>query len=344
MGGRALSCGSVRIDKLTYEKVCESVLTELKMKYPTGIFKIAEILPDKETFGDLDIIYSNDSKIDTSKLSWIQSDGSNYTPKFPYINSDITSFDYLLDNGEIFQIDLVKIPIECLSFAVQYFSYGDCGNIIGRAYKYAGFKLTFEGLKYKYLSKYTSKLLTLTVNWQEALDFLEYPVYQEYEFKDILSVFDYCFSTPYANTDIYQIENSNHVDRIRNKKRPMFMAMQQYINDNPNCTADYRLDIDIHRTNFLEKAFNQFPNFKIEYDNCVKIDINEQLYREKFNGNIVRLITGYEGKELSVFIQNFIAYFTLLGIDFKKFIITCDDLKDKIKEYQLYYIHYNLGN
>jgi len=329
MGGHALSCGSVRIEKSDFLVVCEKVITELQRVYPNGKFAIPEQLPIKEDFGDLDIIYTNDVKVDSSLLSWAKSDGELYIPKYPYINSDVTSFDYEMPNGDIFQIDVIKIRPECFDFATKYYSFGDTGNIIGRAFNYAGFKLSHEGLKYKYVSKFNVKELFLTYDWQTALDFLEYPDYSKHNFYGLQSVFDYCFSTPFANHEIYMIENSNHTDRIRNVKRPMFMAMQDYINEHPNCTSGSYEDKETYHQNSLERAFEIFPHFYEEYQELVGLDAIENVFRYKFNGNIVSEYTGLKEKRLSIYMKDLIDEYDLKTQKNKKIIINSSDIEIK---------------
>ena len=329
MGGHALSCGSVRIKKEDFLVVCDKVVAELQRIYPNAKFAIPAQMPDKDSFGDLDIIYTNDEKIISTNLSWLQKDGTKYSPQYTFINSDVISFDYKLENSEIFQIDLIRIRPECFNFAIKYYSYGDTGNIIGRAYKYAGLKLSHEGLKYKYVTKYIVAELYLTYDWQTALNFLEYPNYDEHEFKDIQSVFDYCFSTPFANHEIYMLENSNHVDRIRNVKRPMFMAMQDYINEHPNCTNNFYLDKETYHTEILERAFKQFPNFYQEYQKLVELDLIENAFRNKFNGIIVSDITGLKEKRLSIFMKDFIDDYDLKSLLNKELMVAATDIEIK---------------
>ena len=112
MGGHALKkVITVRKNKIEYNEIKDKVSNLLKSR---GI--IIDFIPelaDKESFGDLDVLWSSSHnpniimKDDVIEL---------FSPKEIVINGDVISFD--LDD---FQIDMIKC--KTIEFAKFYFSY-----------------------------------------------------------------------------------------------------------------------------------------------------------------------------------------------------------------------------
>ena len=119
MGGNALKLViTIRKNKTEYYLLRDKIK---KIFLERGI--IIDYIPeleDKESFGDLDILYSNIEMLSVIKELFV--------PNEIVINGEVISFDY-----DDFQIDMIKC--ENIEFCKFYFSYGDFGNLIGKILK-----------------------------------------------------------------------------------------------------------------------------------------------------------------------------------------------------------------
>jgi hypothetical protein len=127
MGGNALkNVNCVRVNANIYNTIKSTVLVKLQNFIP--IFEFVPIIetPEKETFGDLDLLYETKENQNIYNIV-----NEIFAPKEMIRNGNVISFSFPLgkpDDG-YFQIDLIKVSnIEMAQF---YFGYGDIGNIIG---------------------------------------------------------------------------------------------------------------------------------------------------------------------------------------------------------------------
>lgn len=98
----------------------------------------------------------------------------------------------------------------------------------------------------------------------------------------------------------------NHQARVRDRKRKTYQEFLRWVNDPVNGIPESE-DIPKAqlRKEWLERAFETFQGFKERYDATIReMNLTREANR-KFNGNLVRELTGLEGKELGVFIYNF---------------------------------------
>ncbi|WP_457824345.1 hypothetical protein, partial [Staphylococcus aureus] len=55
-------------------------------------------------------------------------------------------------------------------------------------------------------------------------------------FRNLLDIFQFVVSSPYANLDIYLLENRNHKSRIRDSKRPTYNAFLDWLEQQTDAT------------------------------------------------------------------------------------------------------------
>ena len=135
MGGHALKkVQTIRLKKDDFVKIQQKVI---------DIFKLHEIvidfipyLQDKEDFGDLDVLWSNEINPGINMFEFIK---KYFKPTEIVVNSDVISFD--LDN---FQVDIIQVSN--ITFAKFYFSYADFGSIIGKTVKKYNMSFGHNGL------------------------------------------------------------------------------------------------------------------------------------------------------------------------------------------------------
>lgn len=294
MGGHALNqINTVRLDKDRYEHLKMSVHLRLTSLFNGVRIACIDAYRNKPDFGDLDIL------IESDKLpnDWVSQVNNEFNPKQHVKNGPVFSFDV-----ESFQVDLVLIPSHRFDFAYQYYAWNDCGNLIGRVAKGCGFKFGHEGFFYVFRDQnsYQDTLL-VSINFKDTLEFLGYDhAKHQAGFDDLHDMFDYVISTPYFRNESFLLENQNHISRVRIKKRPSYTKFLEYIQslNLPSFMPNEKTGL---RALFLEKAFTDFPEFAISYKDAQRRYEEQTLLKEKFNGELVRELTGLEGKLLGDF-------------------------------------------
>ena len=122
-------------------------------------------------------------------------------------------------------------------------------------------------------------------------------------------------SSPYFNRDIYLLENRNAKSRMRDSKRVMYREFLTWCENRDDLPEFSIEDKEEYRKEQLSNALSRFPEFKRRYDDVIiRLEHSKKL-RSKFNGDIVRKITGFYGASLGIFIKEFrILIFKLLKL------------------------------
>lgn len=306
MGGRAfpkLNCK--RLNKEEFDIFSQKIVSQL---YSIGgFFWIIKSYHQKDSFGDLDIVYTTqeDHKIPVERFIF------ELDCSYSFINGDITSLA-IPHEESFFQVDLIFIPKKYIQNAYCYFAYNDLGNLVGRIFHRAGFKLGQKGLQYiirdEECDNRVIKEVDIDGTWSEYLSFAGYDSSRWLKGFDTLEdVFEYAVSTPLASKTIFRLEETNHAARVRDRKRKTYQQFLQWIYGTENNVPDEeRIPKKQLRKEFLEKAFETFPHFKIDYDRYMFESNQNKQVKNKFNGHIVSEVTGLTGKDLGSFIQDFI--------------------------------------
>jgi len=316
MGGKALSKPSVRLLSDRYFEVEERVVEQLREVVPEGVRVAAvEAYRCKPSFGDLDVLVERYDGFDPFALA----EALNATEVVR--NGDVTSVGVEVDEG-VFQVDLIKAQPESFEFNFRYFSFNDMGNLLGRVAKRMGFKFGHNGFRYlvRHPKRDDCKLgeVTLTLSFEEALNFLGYDgarymalaADKEKGFRALDDVFAYVYRNPYLHPGMFALEEQNHHARVRDRKRPVYRAFLDYLEAMPEPEGGYFdwSEKAVLRQHHLERAFEAFPHFKVEYERLVEQAALDDLVKMKFNGRVAGEVTGLKGKELGQFMQSFKAF------------------------------------
>lgn len=285
---------------------------ELDVLYFDRIFNLLPSYKNKETFGDMDILLDRkycDKNIDVIKHL--------FKPNEIYNNGDVVSFDY-----KEFQIDFIYMSNENYNTALAYYSYNDLGNLMGRIANKIGVRYGHDGLKMLYYSEDKNKVLfefNLSKDMRTIFSFLGFNYDRFLEgFNDITDIFNYVIDSEFFSKEIFAYENLNHENRTRNKKRKVYGEFLEYIQELR--TDDYKYPE--YKNYFLGRIDEFFPYVKIYVriaEAKKKEEVNKKI-KEKFNGGIVREITGLEGEELGKFIKKFKDF----CFDFDQYILNTD--------------------
>lgn len=286
MGGNALKhVKCIRINKFEYDNIKNNILSKLKDLLNINALRD---LPDKETFGDLDLIYTNNSINNVLQLVI-----TIFNPVEIEINGDVLSFSYVLNVNDYFQIDLIKV--KNYDMANFYMSYGDIGNILGRIIKKQNLTFGHEGM---WLNYKNNKIILLD-NPKEICDFLELDYNKwKYGFNDMFDIFNWIINCKYFSKNIFNISKLNSTYRHRLKIRPMFLEFYKYIENIDFKEKEYKIITD-------EEYINMFNKNK-ELDEINKYENIQKLYQNKFSGLI--FLEYIDKKKINIYKDEFIKY------------------------------------
>lgn len=241
-------------------------------------------IDSKDSFGDLDLIIPEEFIYPIA--AYLEASGVPLK-LLRNSNTGVIENNVISYQSDFYQVDLIFLPEDTIEYSVNYFSFGDHGNILGRLLKTIDLKNTFKGLV-KDLTNNGSKKRTiiLTTDYLVMLEFLKLDVSKFKEgFKNQLELFDWLSSSPYFKHDIYGFHLMSNKNRVRDKKRQFYNDFLSYLDDNSFSDSPLPLP-DFTKT---------FPHFLIEKAAFEEEFNRHERYKEKFNGKIVSQLTGKEG-------------------------------------------------
>ena len=251
MGGNALKNTNTRRYAATeyyalYKGLAQQINTALR---PADLALIPSYRA-KETFGDMDILYSGNA-FDPNMVK------SVFSPTEIVSNGEVISFDY-----QELQIDLINT--KTMGYSLAYYSYNDLGNLIGKLARRFGLKHGHTGLRLplRYGDHFTAEIL-VTTNHREALEFLDLDVDRfDAGFEDLQEIFEYVASSRYFNPNAYKLENISAKGRVRDRKRSTYQAFLQFCE---NCTQPI-LEMNDDKMFYLPTILKNWPHIRQEFD------------------------------------------------------------------------------
>ena len=310
MGGKAFpNLKTARLDKNGFMTVATACMARLERQFPDNQFKVIDSYRSKESFGDLDILWCGPS---IERESMRQALKASHTQP----NGPVTSFAIPINEEMIFQVDLIHVQCNEMESASSYFAFNDLGNLLGRIFHRMGLKLGHMGLAFVVREdgndSHAIREIILTRSWKEALEFVGY----DYErwckgFDSLEDVFRFAIDNPLANRTIFRLDETSHQARVRDRKRLTYQKFLRWVNDPANGVPENESipKAELRKT-FLAKAFETFPGFRKEFDQIQKEMADRREAKRKFNGEIVRELTGLNGKDLGHFMKTFIEAIT----------------------------------
>lgn len=276
MGGKALGFDTVRLLKSDFLSIQDEVVTILKQRFDT-------VLPTvwyntKESFGDLDLIVGRPVPEDILQWLTITFNSKKVVYNGESLDNAVAiSFDY-----KDFQIDLIFVHPDNLQIAHFYYSYNDLNNYVGRVAAQFGMKFGFNGLYYEtaeediLISKDAAKIYTF-------LGF-NYEMYKE-GFETLEDTFSYVIFSKYFNSNIYQYENLNNINRSRNAKRPNYQKFLDFLVAN-NINGGYTYPDRETAIQMIDAFFNVNLAWKLNMQQVLKL--RQEKIKETFNSKIIK--------------------------------------------------------
>lgn len=289
MGGNAIKAAQ-RVDKTTFDQYWN----ELAKLFPELTMQRTLCYREKADFGDIDVVVMTDPSLNIKQLV-----RERINPLEEYDNGPFYSFLY-----KTAQVDFIFHSPEDYEIALHYYSYNDVCNFIGRVARSLNFKFGHDGLWYEeHLDDHYKLSVFVSRDIEKILKFLGYS-YEKWlqGFDTIQDILEYGASSRYFNALYFSLEEQNNVDRVRNKKRQMYQKMLAYITAN-NLQPKPKLNAE-EKVYHAQRAVEYFKNNFLEEIEYKRAEYRKHLqFKTMFNGDIVRDITGFEGKELGAFMQ-----------------------------------------
>ena len=293
MGGNAIK-NSTRLQKSDYEIAKNTILQffwnrNIKVAVPPSY-------SSKSDFGDLDLLVENTGNMketieEVNKFF-------NVKESFSVKDSDVYSFGFNYDS-KVFQVDLIFVTSKDFETSYNYLSYNDLFNLLGRLSHKVGFKLGHQGLLVPVKNgNNTLGYVIVTKDLKEIFKIIDvdYDIFLK-GFETPTDIFDFVTKSKYFTNKMFRLEELNNINRVRNKKRKIYMNFVDYIKDfEPK-------EIDIDKDSFVKEVLKGFPEAEKECQKLWDRLAFQRAVSEKFNGNIVRDVTGLDGLELGMLMK-----------------------------------------
>ena len=307
MGGHALGFEALRVSADQFSYIVKDFQNWMEENVDCKFeLTVIPAYRTKDSFGDADIVISCEAK------DWEIIIGTLSKKFVHYKNGKTFSFGWKTNYSETpFQIDLIYTGCaeDDFKVALDYFSYNDCGNLVGRLAHRCGFKYGHAGLIYV-LRDPTNKSnvikeIVVTKNTESIHEFLDldHEAFKQ-GFDTLEEMFEWVSSSRYFDPSIYLLDNINAVSRIRDRKRKTYMYFLQWCESlQLNIVTLTRDQVDILRRYKLAQALEHSLEFNLEYTNENYNFSKLILAKQFFNGDLVSEWTGLKGKELGEFMR-----------------------------------------
>jgi hypothetical protein len=320
MGGNLLKTWKLpekRLNPEEYKKLSEKILRLLSEEYtvPTSVSPekrlltgIAPSLRQKESHGDLDVIISVKELQGNQKYFYdsFRLFLENQFGYKPHQNTNVFSFP-----ADDFQVDVTIVPEIEFESSINYTSWGDLSNLMGRIYHKMGLHYGHSGLTF-WIRK---GLFDKNIEWSDNDH-----VYEKFtltrDFRQICEIggfdherwlqgfdteedaFEFVTNSKYFDKSLFLIENLNHINRVRNRKRPMYMRFIEYtdqsaLEENSNPPSSNFLSKENYSIIFQKR----FPELRERIDYYRFQNSIDNIVKEKINGHIIKdLFPEIDGK------------------------------------------------
>lgn len=291
MGGNALKqCKTRRYAADEYFPFEKAVLNQLRADFPDRRIEAIPAYRSKPSFGDMDVLFQSDN-FNVQLVDYLT---RTFASKQVVQNSNVYSFEH-----QEFQVDLILTPEKHFQTSLNYFSYNDLGNLLGRISHSMGLKLGHDGLSYSWRDgDYMFATLELERDWRVILPVLGYS-YDRWNkgFDSLKDIFEFAVSSPFFNKDIYLLHNRNHTSRVRDAKRKTYMEFLQWLEEAPPGTVPAYPRKD-SKALWLPYLFEQLPGFEEKYRETDARFQAAMTAKRRFNGELVQSLTGLSAQAL----------------------------------------------
>lgn len=303
MGGRLLHLWFLpekRIGRDDYERIAREVESKLLTQYPRA--EVLRTFANKDSFGDADFLVD----VNNGEKPLLDFVKREFHPA-PHKNGQTISFPY-----EGFQCDLISVGKENFDVSRDYLAW-ESGMSQGIVANALGLRFGWDGLHLKYplnlispeLPAHDFFLITLE-KWPEVIFSILGFDYERFQqgFATKEDLFDWIISSEYFDPKIFNLDELNHQNKTRNKKRPTYTALVEYVRDKQAKPRPTKEEV-------RALIINKYPHVISQIEEKSADILANKERAAKFNGNIVRELTGLEGAALGKFIKDFKAHYSV---------------------------------
>ena len=259
----------------------------------------------KADFGDIDVLVEHAGPKGLDRETCTQAlDATEAVRNGPVLSCGVPlvalGFVGYPENAVV-QVDLIGVSPAHFDSALAYFSWNDCGNLLGRVAHNMGLKLGHDGLSYV-LRRGTRVLATLPLatDWNVILPVLGYDAARwQAGFDTLEEMFAFIASGRFYDPTAFPLEHRNHRSRVRDAKRPTYQAFLQWAATHPVAHPPPVRD----RADWLPYLFAVLPGFRERHDQALADDHQRRLVRSRYNGALVSQWTGLEGPVLGALMR-----------------------------------------
>ena len=307
MGGKALNKYNVFTERkdtgeflMIGNEIQESIRNDFNLPIETDIVRCYHT---KKDHGDLDLLLKIDNNFNSLGIDINDYILKRFNPRAINNNGGVISFDY-----KNFQIDIIPIKESKFDIAKIYFSYDPLGNIMGKTFHKLNLSYGWDGLTFKFrnFNGRNSQNIEISNDPRKIFGF------GGYDYDRFLQGFDtleeimlFCINSEYFDAEMFKMENLNHIDRKRNKKRGSYNVFLKYIKDNG---IDTRYEFKKNKEDYIPIINSYFPEAELirKLDDLKENDMRNKIISQKFNGDIIMSwIPNIVGKELGRLIDRF---------------------------------------
>lgn len=312
MGGALL--GAERKPRKQFEELMSKFLPELETilsnateTYPAAIeYKVVPYYSEKEDFGDMDILVK--ANTDIVRDAVIKHFG------FAPIKSMVKDFNYSTNHNcfsflyDKFQIDLI-CTVEDFETSLNYYSFNDVGNILGRFFHKFGLKFGHKGLIYPLRDDRGNVRTEILISkdLEQIINFLglDYSKWRS-GFTTLEDIFEWVAKGKYFDPTIF-LEELSAINEKRDRKRKTFSRFLDWVYQEHGKPGDYyKFLIRDARDEYIPQIEEYFKcDIKSQVDEFNVRMERERKIKAKFNGEMVMEITGLKGQELGAFMNKF---------------------------------------
>eukprot|EP00741_Cyanophora_paradoxa_P020657 tig00021281_g19938.t1 len=303
MGGNALRSGPTR--RLPNAEYLELVAELIALLRP--LFRRVNVLPHircKVDHGDIDLLVSEPAQ------------HASYDAAVPEVARLLDAKEYVKNDSTVSfefrgaQVDIKYIEPAEYEMHLTYKSYGDLGNIMGTIAHHVGLTYGSEGLWIKFGDSDLPRV-DLTSDPRACFEFLGFD-YDRFArgFDSYEEAFDFVTASPLFDPKAYDCAALNHENRRRQFKRPMFARFLAWLRARAEAGAPYapsgsprpRLNFCPAGCSMVDWALRRFGKEELVKE-AARRRAERRAMAARFNGTLLRSVTGLTGKPLGSLLE-----------------------------------------
>jgi hypothetical protein len=302
MGGNALKeFGVKRVDRKTYERIRDYVLT--KLPEITSKAAVPYFLDDKDDFGDVDVLAILQPEASATLKQWLE---TTFAPRAIIHNGNVWSF-----NVEDLQIDLITTSEANYEIYFTFLCWGDLSMTMGRVSRLWDLKYGIEGLEFPMRDPETNHVMhtiPISKNPRKIFEFMGYSFDRWLEgFTNAVTLREYLFSSPRIHKGFLDARSSNTKHYKRDFSRKMysewFAWFQANLDKFPEEAALPMPKTTDEKLTYVENVFPE-SNLRAEYNRLQKEMTDNILARDKFSGrHMMSLFPDVTGRKFGALME-----------------------------------------